>query len=514
MKLLHNKLWVAIGLGVLSGPALAAPAANCTLTPPTSVVYVGQSVQLSATCDGILTSIDWKEGGGSVSGGPVTVSGDSTNTPLSFTYPATAAGEFTFSVTGVPSVTANSAKVVVLPSAGVVTGGASAWSGGTAPTSFAATCGTANNQLLEIAPTAAQQCDLTKGQPALFVTGPSQFSWSCISLTGGAEDNCYATRSVFYMVTTSASGGTGGSISASAKVAAGTSANVTATPPAGWNTSWGGTCGGTPGGNTSYTTNAVTGPCTVTATFSSAPAAINGACGTANGQTFSSAPTANLCSAGTASAVATGSSYTWNCAGSNGGSTASCSATIPAPVSSSEDPGFGKGLWVPSNTTDRVIADQSGPGVQNLTDYLPGCLNGLLPPTASASGCGGMASYTGTLYGTSTSYTFQYGSGKTLGLRFMSKANAGTSMKYFLMYSGDGGSTGGPVSIWLSQDPTATYATTPAACKSQSTTQPYVITGPGYCPIEANKMYYLFTKVDINCTTCRYRIEENASDFY
>jgi 2',3'-cyclic-nucleotide 2'-phosphodiesterase / 3'-nucleotidase / 5'-nucleotidase len=53
---------------------------------------------------------------------------------------------------------------------------------------------------------------------------------------------------------------------------------------------------------------------------------VNGACGTANGQSLTSIPTANLCSTGTSSAVSGSGPWTWSCAGSNGGSTASCSA--------------------------------------------------------------------------------------------------------------------------------------------------------------------------------------------
>src|SRR4029077_5523248 len=45
-----------------------------------------------------------------------------------------------------------------------------------------------------------------------------------------------------------------------------------------------------------------------------------------NGATLTSAPTANLCSAGTASAVTGGGPWNWTCAGSGGGTTASCSA--------------------------------------------------------------------------------------------------------------------------------------------------------------------------------------------
>jgi hypothetical protein len=60
--------------------------------------------------------------------------------------------------------------------------------------------------------------------------------------------------------------------------------------------------------------------------FSALAAAINGACGSATGVAVSSAPTTNLCSAGTASAVTGTGPWTWSCAGSNGGSTAQCSA--------------------------------------------------------------------------------------------------------------------------------------------------------------------------------------------
>jgi hypothetical protein len=47
-------------------------------------------------------------------------------------------------------------------------------------------------------------------------------------------------------------------------------------------------------------------------------------------------PVANLCSAGTASAVSGTGPWTWSCGGSNGGTTASCSASLatPTPVTS------------------------------------------------------------------------------------------------------------------------------------------------------------------------------------
>ena len=59
---------------------------------------------------------------------------------------------------------------------------------------------------------------------------------------------------------------------------------------------------------------------------------INGTCGSANGGTFTTAPTANLCSAGTATAVSGTGPWTWSCIGSNGGTTANCSANVGTPT--------------------------------------------------------------------------------------------------------------------------------------------------------------------------------------
>jgi hypothetical protein len=56
--------------------------------------------------------------------------------------------------------------------------------------------------------------------------------------------------------------------------------------------------------------------------------AVNGSCGSSNGADLTSAPTANLCTAGTASAVSGSGPWTWSCAGLDGGTTASCSAKL------------------------------------------------------------------------------------------------------------------------------------------------------------------------------------------
>lgn len=54
---------------------------------------------------------------------------------------------------------------------------------------------------------------------------------------------------------------------------------------------------------------------------------VNGTCGSSSGTSSYSAPSSSLCSSGTATSVsASGYSWIWSCAGSGGGSTASCAA--------------------------------------------------------------------------------------------------------------------------------------------------------------------------------------------
>src|SRR6185369_9167304 len=66
------------------------------------------------------------------------------------------------------------------------------------------------------------------------------------------------------------------------------------------------------------------------------PPPVNGACGIANGSAFDTTPTTDLCSAGTASVVTGVGPYYWSCAGSNGGTTATCSAQYQAPPNNTD----------------------------------------------------------------------------------------------------------------------------------------------------------------------------------
>ena len=54
----------------------------------------------------------------------------------------------------------------------------------------------------------------------------------------------------------------------------------------------------------------------------------NGSCGPSNGLALSSAPSTGLCTTGTASGVTGTGPWSWTCAGSGGGSTANCGATL------------------------------------------------------------------------------------------------------------------------------------------------------------------------------------------
>lgn len=580
MNMKHNPLWaaIALGLGMASGSALAAPI-NCTVTPTFSILTEGQTLQLQAVCDGALSAIDWQMDAVSITGA-VTLANHLANQPVYYTSPVglgASTNPFTFTVTGTPAsgqdnfASSTAAKVYVKPSSAVVAK-ASGSSNPTTPVD--AQCGAANNTAVASMPSNGQQC-ASGSKPTLPVSAPQSFSWSCVSLTGGAEASCYAVRG--YTVTASA--GASGSVNPTSQaVASGASATVNASPNSGYSTSFSSTCGGSASGNT-FTTAQVTQNCAVTATFTNQP--VNGACGSASNVATAVAPSTGLCSTGSASSVvANASNYTWSCNGSNSGTNASCQAprqyaitatagangnispastnvtagtnttftvtpssgyaasvsgcggslsgstyttgsitsacTVTANFSqqtvATTDPGIGNGLWIPPNTSGRVIADQSG-GPGSLISYIPGCLNGNDVVTSSSSGCGGNASYTGTVYGTSTTNTFSFGSGNTLGLRYLSKANAGTSVKWFTLASGDGGNTGS-LSVWLSDNPTATYGDTPSLCKSTSTIQPIIITGPAYCPITPNKLYYLLISTDVVGTNLRYKVSESGADFY
>jgi hypothetical protein len=455
MNLLKSKLSVAIAAGLLSGSALAAEI-SCPITPAYSIITEGQTLQLTAECTGgVLASIDWQMNGTSVTG-VVPLTDYLAGNPIKYTTPvglgdASETQEFTFTVVGEvgtgDTFVSTPAKVVVKPSSAVVALAKGVALDPAAPTKKVdAECGTADAATVANMPASTAQC-ATGSTVTLPISGPQYFTWSCLSLTGGAEASCYALREGYVA------------------------------------------------------------PVEPTAT-------VNGACGSAINSSFSSAPTANLCSTtyGNTS-VATGSTYTWTCNGSNAAVTSddtSCSATIATASNQppTGDPGIGSGLWVPPYTTNRTVADQSGNPTDRIS-YVPGCLNGEFA-SASSSGCSLKTSFTGLVNGSSG--TVSLGSGKQLVLRYQSEPTAGTSIKYFKVKGFDGGNVSVNMRVWLSTDPAASYANVAPACKTTSTRVPVVFTGPGYCPIVPNAVYYLGIEYDEAVQT-RFQIDEMQADF-
>ncbi|KAB0671461.1 hypothetical protein F6V30_02455 [Oryzomonas sagensis] len=94
-------------------------------------------------------------------------------------------------------------------------------------------------------------------------------------------------------------------------------------------------------------------PQTVTITLPS-----NGICGSANGGSFSVAPTTNLCSTGTASSVTGTGPWSWTCAGTNGGTTASCSASVL--VVDTTPPALTVSTLLDGATTNNPVLNVSG----------------------------------------------------------------------------------------------------------------------------------------------------------
>jgi len=526
MKLVKNLRWAAIALGILGG---GTSALACVVTPD-SILTEGQTLQLVADCtnaavnpdvaDDRVDTINWKMSIGT--GAAETVTGDVTlaqtvakkiyfTTPVGLTSSGT--GEYTFSVSGTYIgggifSTADPAKVVVKPASAAV----ALALGVNSPTPINALCGSANGTSVQTMPTGTAQCNPGKG--SLAISGPNSFTWSCLSLNGGSEANCFAYRGNMYTVTATDNGSANGNVTpTSQSVNGGQSATVNAiNVTTGYNTSWTSTCGGTASG-TSFTTGAVNANCTVTATFSTAPSPVNGACGSSNGTTLSAAPTTNLCSTGNVSTVTTGTTaYSWSCTGSNGGSTASCSATrtasTPAPVSSTDDPLIGGGLWVPPNMTNRTVADQSGYSTDKFS-YVPGCLNGAFT-SASTSGCALKSSFEGQING--VPYSATIGSGKQLVLRYKTPATLSTITKNIKARGYDGGNVGVSMRVWLSTDPTATYDSVPTACKQTSTTNPTIYTGSTTCALQPNTVYYYGIEVDA-VGNYRFQVDERGADF-
>jgi hypothetical protein len=167
------------------------------------------------------------------------------------------------------------------------------------------------------------------------------------------------------------------------------------------------------------------------------PAAINGVCGSANGQSLATAPpAANLCSAGAASALSSSSTSTWSwsCAGLYGGTTSSaCSANI-------------SGVAVPNNLLAWWNFDEgSGTVAHDIVGGVNGTLQGSAAFTSggveggavSISGAGSLINMGDNFnFNNSSAYSLQVwvklAAGDTGGYIPVSRHNSGVAQGYLI----------------------------------------------------------------------------------
>ena len=165
------------------------------------------------------------------------------------------------------------------------------------------------------------------------VTGSGPWNWNCAGAGGGTAASCSAAIESYAI--TFQSGGNGGVTGATSQTVTygGSTSAVTAVAAPGYHfVNWSGTGGFVTTTNNPLITTSVTATQVITATFAADP--VNGVCGASNGAVFTIIPSTGLCSSGTASGVTGSDPWRWNCAGTGGGTTATCSTAsdITAPL--------------------------------------------------------------------------------------------------------------------------------------------------------------------------------------
>jgi hypothetical protein len=163
-------------------------------------------------------------------------------------------------------------------------------------------CGSANGQGFLKAPTSNLLCSSGKASK---VTGKGPWNWTCTG-SNGATTQCSANLEI--------NGACGSAKGKSYLTAPTTELCKDGTPSSVTNNGdWQWTCAGSNGGNTADCSGKLE---------------VKGACGSANEESFFTEPTSDLCTAGTVSKVTGKGPWDWSCEGSNGGATARCSARL------------------------------------------------------------------------------------------------------------------------------------------------------------------------------------------
>ncbi|MDD3288487.1 MAG: OmpA family protein, partial [Alphaproteobacteria bacterium] len=163
-------------------------------------------------------------------------------------------------------------------------------------------CGSANGAAADSMP----RQGLCLAGYASAVNGDGPWSWTCSGIYGGVAASCSAspkTNAVCGQASTSGHS----EAPKESLCSSGEPGTVNGSGPWYW------TCGGLNGG-ASVTCNA--------------PVSSDGVCGSSNGKAVDKSPSEGLCSSGVASSIKGSGPWSWSCAGSDGGNSVSCTASV------------------------------------------------------------------------------------------------------------------------------------------------------------------------------------------
>jgi hypothetical protein len=186
----------------------------------------------------------------------------------------------------------------------------------TAPTPINGSCGSSNGSTFNTAPTT----NLCNTGLASSVSGSGPWYWTCNGQNGGTTSSCSANKTALTPINGSCGSSNAGTFNSAPTTNlcnAGTFSGMSGVGPWYWS------CYGQNGGNNVS--------CSANKT---AVAGTDGQCGSSHTGTFDVVPTTNLCNAGTFSGMTGSGPWYWNCYGQNGGNNVSCYAnkTAPAPI--------------------------------------------------------------------------------------------------------------------------------------------------------------------------------------
>jgi hypothetical protein len=292
---------------------------------------------------------------------------------------------------------------------------------------------------------------------------PSKFSTS--------PTNCTPANWLLYATLTPSAGGSTSPTAVNGSCGSSNKGNLTSVPTANLCTTgtasavtgagpWSWSCAGAGGGTTAT--------CSATKVASAQP--VNGACGSSNGGTLTSAPTANLCTAGTASTVSGAGPWSWSCAGTSGGSAASCSAVKTASTGTGTGTGTTTGSSGPDPTKGLLPAASNGyanwsvaglnaipltGSISGTTLTVSATPSGALGPGQTISGSGIASGTQITAFGTGTGGTGTYtvNASQTVTSRVMTAGGIPNRTKIYMQLSPNGRDDTAAINAALSNCP-------------------------------------------------------------